>query len=195
MQNEINHANNLKASRAASFKNSLANAKKKAKAVANAVALTTYINPFMDWLFGIALAAAILKDIFDLVNTALIAAFGSGLVLIVVFSSICSFVIAAVIFLTGSSENAKTAKGLAQGMAGKMLKKLATLAGATVVEMVPGVGLLPIESLTVLIIFWMTLKDRQKAAQAEAEEKKTQASDSTASMNPAFTTTISTRVA
>ncbi|MDP1619833.1 MAG: hypothetical protein Q8L11_02765 [Candidatus Moranbacteria bacterium] len=161
-----NHANNLKMARIGSLKNSAQNIRKNVKAAVNVVSLTAYLEPFTDWLFGIALILAIIKDIFDLVNNALIAAFGIGIPLIVVFTAIVSLAIGFIMLLTGSSGKRKTAKKIAQGL----LKRFLLLVGASAIEAVPAISLLPLESLVVIIIFWLTLVERKKNAEAQKEQ-------------------------
>ncbi|PIP26954.1 MAG: hypothetical protein COX30_04530 [Candidatus Moranbacteria bacterium CG23_combo_of_CG06-09_8_20_14_all_39_10] len=160
MPDEQQHAENLNAARKGSFKNSAANAKKNIKAAANFSSLIAQLDPFMDWLFGIALIFAIIKDILDLINTALITAGGVGWVLIVVFTFIVSLIIAFTLLLTGSSGK----RGLA--------KKIALLISASLVESLPAIGLLPIESIIVIILFWLTLKERKAAAQEKAQQEQ-----------------------
>lgn len=160
-----NHADNLKAARSASFRNSVRNTRKNIKAAANVVSLMGYIEPFTDWLFGIALILAIIKDIFDIVNNALIAAFGIGIPLIVVFTAIVSLAIGAIMLLTGSSGKRRTAKKITRGIT----KRIILLLSASSVEAVPAISLVPLESLIVVVIFWMTLVERKKNAQAQEQ--------------------------
>lgn len=162
---EQQHADNLNASRADSLKNSAGNARKNiqtAKNAANVASLMQYIDPFMDWLFGIALAFAILKDILDILNTALIAAGGVGWFLIMLFTGACSLAIFFIMLITGASGKTGMAKGIA--------KRIVALLVATGAEMIPGIGLLPMESIVVIIILWMTLAERKTAAQGEGSK-------------------------
>jgi preprotein translocase subunit YajC len=123
-----------------------------------ALALMAYINPFIDWLFGIALILAILKDILDFVGIGSLPGIGTVVTLTV------SAIIGAVMFIAGSSAQSKRAKSY---------RKLLTLAAGTTVEMVFGVDFLPIETIMVIFIFQWTLEDRQAAAK-EAEEARQQ---------------------
>ncbi|KKR21834.1 MAG: hypothetical protein UT50_C0003G0015 [Candidatus Moranbacteria bacterium GW2011_GWA2_39_41] len=186
MSDEQRHSNNLKSAQAGSFKNSASKVRNNLKAATNAISLMTYIDPFMDWLFAIALIFAIIKDILDLVNTALIAAGGIGAVLIFILTTICSLVIGFVILLTGSSGKTKLAKTIA--------KKVALLVGATLVEYIPGIDILPIESLVVIIIVWMTLTERKEAAEEE-KAKATADRQKKSAQNPQFTTRTEQQVA
>lgn len=165
MADQQAHANNLKSSRADTLKNSARQAKKTAKEALNVASVMAQFNPLMDWLFAIAFIAALLKDILDIVNTVLIAAGGIGAVLIFIFTLMASAVIGFIMILTGSSGKTKMAKTIAK----RITKRIAILAGATLVELIPGVDLLPIESLVVVVIFWMTLDERKLNAEKERE--------------------------
>ncbi len=163
MPDEQQHAENLNAARKGSFKNSAANAKKNIKAAANFISLSSQIDPFMDWLFGIALIFAIIKDILDLINNALIAAGGVGEILIIIFTALISLIILFVLFLTGSSGK----KGLA--------KKIVLMIVTGLAETLPAIDLLPMESILVIILFWLTLVERKAVAQEKAQREQNQA--------------------
>jgi hydrogenase-4 membrane subunit HyfE len=183
-----NHSSNLKAAQASSLKNSAKNLKKSVKAVANVVSLMTYINPFMDWLFGIALIFAIIKDIMDIIDTALVPVGGVGAALIFITTFVCSMIIGFVMILTGSSSKKKAAKEQAKGLLknSKWLVKLLLLLGVSLVEMIPAIDLLPTESIAVILIVIMTLKERRATAEAEKEEMTEQPRKT--EQNPQFTT-------
>lgn len=163
---------------ATSRRDRLRNARKKIQSAGQTVALLAYVNPFIDWLFGVALAVAILKDILDLIDNALIAAGGAGLVLIFIFSTLASLLIGFVIFLTGSSSKTTAAREKVKSLKSKLFnrttRKILVLLGVTLIEFIPAVDLLPLESLTVLLTFWMTLKERREDALAAAEERREQ---------------------
>ena len=164
-------ANKLKTARrvASSAVNTAQAVKEGAKAAFDLAKLAAYIDPFMDWLYGIALIFAIIKDVLDLPDEALIAAYGAGEILIIITTLICSIAIFFIMLLAGSSGKGKVVKGL--------LKKFGVLAGATIVEMIPAIDSLPIESISVIAIFIMTLIERKTAADGEkanaGSEKKT----------------------
>jgi len=167
MSDAQQHASNLNAARSmGNLKNTTQNVQKNVKAAMNIGSLMTYIDPFMDWLFGIALIFAIIKDVLDLVGTALDVAGGVGEVLIIIFTTICSLAIGFIMFLTGSSGKTKVAKTIA--------KKIMLLIVATLVEYIPGVDVLPIESIVVVVIVWMTLTERKTAAEASRENSQGQ---------------------
>jgi len=159
-------ADKLKTARrvAAAAENPAMAAKEGVKAAFNLAKLTAYIDPFMDWLFGIALIFAFIKDVLDIPDDALVAAGGVGEILIIITTTVCSMAIAAIMFITGSSGKTKMARA--------MIKKVLLLITATIIECIPAIDVLPIESLVVAIVFWMTLVDRKVAAQQEKKEQK-----------------------
>jgi len=170
MSDQQQHAENLQASRASSDRDSAKNAKKKITSAINNISLLGYIDPFMDWLFGIALIFAILKDILDLINNFLITAGGVGWLLIMIFTSFCTIIIGLIMLLTGSSNKRTAAEKKAKGISKKIWKRILLLLGFSLVEILPVIDLLPMESIVVLVIFWMTLKERRANAQGEKEE-------------------------
>lgn len=161
-EQQQNHASNLKAAQASSLKNSARSARKQFKSATNTASLMAHINPFMDWLFGIAIIFAIIKDILDLASTALIAIGGVGVALLFITTTICFLFIFFIMLLTGSSSKNKAMKGLA--------KRFGTLALTTLVEFIPGIDVLPLETIGVVTIFWMTLTERKIAAEKERLE-------------------------
>lgn len=172
MASQQDHANNLKTSRTGTFKNSVQKTKKRARVVMNGASLMIHLNPFRDWLFAIAFMAALLKDILDIVNTALIAAGGLGAALIFIFTVMASLVIIITIYLTGSYSKTKKARSSAEKFkitASPLLKKLLLLAGMTMVEIIPIVDLFPLETVTVYFIVKMTLVERKLNAEKAAE--------------------------
>jgi len=162
MPEQQQHASNLRAAQASSLKNSAQTIQKNAKAAMNVASLATYIDPFMDWLFGISLLFAVIKDILDLIDTALYAA--GGEILIIITTLLCSIIIGFVMLLTGSSGKNKLTR--------TVTKRILLLLGTTIVEMLPGIDILPLESLVVIIIIWMTLTER-KAGTEKSKPTKT----------------------
>lgn len=123
----------------------------------NPVSLLKQLNPFIDWLFGIALALAILKDILDIVNTALIVAGGIGELLIIIFTFFISVIIFLILVITGSQKNVKLAKSI--------IKKFLLIVATAMAEMIPAIGMLPMETILVVVVFLITLQERKKGAQ------------------------------
>lgn len=157
---EQTHADNLKKSRLGSLKNSAKNAKKNIKDAVNVLSLMAYFNPFMDWLFGIALALAILKDILDFTGIGSLPGIGTVITLAV------SFTIAGIMFLTGSASKIKISK---QG------KKFIVLIGGTFIELIFGIDFVPIETFMVIYIFYLTLRSRRESAQENKQASPQQA--------------------
>lgn len=116
-----------------------------------AFSLLKQVNLLGDMPFVAALGAAILKDILDLAfNIFLIGA---------LFSILCSIFIFMMIYLAGAGGKRNEAGGL-------MRKGLAIVAGG-LTDAFPGLGFLPIETLTVGIIYAMVLAERRAAENEE----------------------------
>jgi hypothetical protein len=158
------HAANLNSARKGSLKNSAKKAKKAITGTVNFFSLLGYINPFIDWLFGIALILAILKDILDIVNNALIAAGGVGEILIIIFTFFISVFIFLVMIITGSVGKTK--------MARNTIKKILAIIGIAIAEAIPAIDLLPMETILVVTTFWMTLRERKKGAQENDQARQ-----------------------
>lgn len=144
IEQELERAEQLKALRR-SFPSSQPKIKK-----AKQASLLAYIDPFLDWLFGIALAMAILKDILDLIGVGSLPGIGTVVTLIV------SGTIGFIMLITGSSGK--------RGVARSFLKRYGTLVAGTFVELLFGVDFFPIETAMVIIIYVMTLKERRKSS-------------------------------
>ena len=126
---------------------------KAAKSVAGSLSLSRYINPFMDWLFGIALALAILKDILDFVGIGSFPAIGT------VVTFIVSATIGFIMILTGSFSTARWAR------------RAVILLGGTLVEFVFGIDFLPVETAIVILVFKSTLEGRRLKQQERATKE------------------------
>lgn len=161
IEQNIEHANKLKELRKDMGKSPL----KKARYVAGKVALMKYFNPYMDWLYGIALSAALLKDIVDLVGIGSLPAIGT------VITLMASITIFAVMFITGNFFKKRWAK------------KIGVVFMGTAVEIIFGLNFLPVETAIVIIVFYLALDDRRKEAEA-AEKKKAQAASQHAHYSP-----------
>jgi hypothetical protein len=123
--------------------------KDKARFVAKKVSLLNQLNPYLDWLYGIALSAAMLKDILDLV------VIGSLPVIGTVITLMATITIWAVMIITGSAFKAFRKR--------RLIKRYGLLAVGTLVEMVFGIDFLPIETCMVVYIFVSVLQDRRDA--------------------------------
>ncbi|MFA6973951.1 MAG: hypothetical protein WC238_04430 [Parcubacteria group bacterium] len=152
---EQTHSENLKKQQ---HGHRLKNHLNKARDVGQKLALFSYVNPFMDWLFGIAIILAILKDILDFVGVGSLPGIGTVITLIVSLS------IAFVMLLTGSASKIKISK---------TGRKFMVLIGGTIVEMIFGIDFAPIETTMAVYIFYSTLKSRQEAAQEDSLKQGT----------------------
>lgn len=115
------------------------------------------ISFFKDIPFFFAIAFAILKDIIDSVLNLTV-------VLAVVASVCCSFFIFFMLLLAGASEKRKQARGIV-----KSIIKPLIIAFGGIADSIPGIGFLPIESITAIVIYILVLFER---ASAEAEQKQ-----------------------
>lgn len=122
----------------------------------NNLSLMKHLNPMLDWMFGIALIIALLKDILDFVGI------GSLPVIGTVVTFCVSVSIGLIMFIAGSSGK----KGIAKGS----LKRFGVLGGGTFVEMFFGINSLPIETIVVIMVFYMTLRDRAQSEQSTKEQ-------------------------
>jgi len=129
----------------------------KIKDTFDAVSLMKYFDPFMDWLFGIALCFALFKDVSDFVGIGSLPVIGT----LVTFA--VSFIIGMIMFITGSGGKRGNAKRIVKSLA----KRYGTLAAGTGVEMFFGLNFFPIETAIVVIVFYLTLKERMLAAKEE----------------------------
>jgi hypothetical protein len=123
----------------------------------SAVSLIKYFDPFMDWLFGIALCLALFKDISDFVGLGSLPVIGT----LVTFG--VSFIIGMIMFITGSGGKVKSTKRIIKSLA----KRYGTLVAGTGVEMFFGLNFFPIETLVVAVVFYLTLRERMLADKEE----------------------------
>jgi hypothetical protein len=121
------------------------------------ISLGKYMNPFIDWLYGIALILAIFKDVSDLVGL------GSLPVIGTLVTAGVSSVIWFIMLITWSG-------------AKKKLARYSALILGTTIEMFFGLNFFPIETFVVVFVFYLTLKGRRLADMekqlAEAEAKR-----------------------
>lgn len=146
----IRHAERLREIR----KNLPTSPVKAARSVAGKLSLMKYFNPFIDWLYAVALSIALLKDILDLVGIGSLPAIGT------VVTLMASLTIWFIMIITGSAFKASRGRVLA--------KRYAVLLGTTIVEFVFGIDFLPIETFMVIYVFYSTLEDRGRAEQKAA---------------------------
>lgn len=115
------------------------------------------ISFFKDIPFFCAIGAAILKDIVDSVLNLTV-------VFAVVASVCCSFFIFFMLLLAGASEKKEQARGII-----KLILKPLIIALGGAADSIPGIGFLPIESITAILIYILVLFER---AGEEAEQKQ-----------------------
>jgi len=101
--------------------------------------------------FFCAFGFAILKDILDIV----FALTGVLIILSMLLSILCSIFIFMMLLLTGSSGKQGVAKGLA--------KKGLSIIGGGLIDLIPGLSILPAATITVGIVYFMTLSERASA--------------------------------
>ena len=95
-----------------------------------------------------AIGAAMLKDLLDIINEVTIILW----ILNVLFSILCSIFIFMMLMLAGSNGKRKNARGL--------IKKGLTIAGGGVLDSLPAVDMLPVETATVITVYLMVLFER-----------------------------------
>jgi hypothetical protein len=134
----------------------LRDAKNLASAVTpwGALALMTQIS-IGDWMYFLALLAAILKDILDLIEFA-----GITYVIVIVITFLVSIFIGMMMLLGSFSHG----QGRRQQ---KIIRSWLMLMTGTTAEMIFGINILPIETITVLIIWGFVLVARKEARQKQ----------------------------
>ncbi|MBU2028417.1 hypothetical protein KJ761_00820 [Patescibacteria group bacterium] len=125
----------------------------KIKDTFDAISLMKYFDPFMDWMYGIALCFALFKDISDFVGLGSLPVIGT----LVTFA--VSFIIGMIMFITGSRGKMGNAKRIVKSLA----KRYGTLVAGTGVEMFFGLNFFPIETAMVAVVFYLTLQERMLA--------------------------------
>ena len=120
------------------------------------LALLSKIN-LSDWPYALALVAAIFKDIMDFME-----ATGFGYAIVLVLTFMCSIWIAMMMLLASGGKGRQDQK---------IIRSWLILLSGTTAELIFGIDVLPIETLTVLIIFALALLAKQQAAKAEKAKK------------------------
>jgi hypothetical protein len=119
--------------------------------------LGIYIDPFLDWTYGIALTAALFKDISDLTGLGSLPIIGT-LITIIVW-----FVIWFIMFITRA--------GMKRMMVKFIVRKLGVLFGGTFIEFIPILNFFPTETLIVVVVFYLLLRERKEADLQDALEE------------------------
>lgn len=126
------------------------------------------MKPFSDWMYGIALLAAVSKDILDIIS-----ATGIGYILVLI-TTLCVSILIAFMMLLGSFSSGY---GRSQQ---KIIRSWLILGGGTTIELIFGVNFLPIETTTVVIIYALMLSARKQAKIQPKSENETLEEDSSA---------------
>lgn len=124
-----------------------------------ALALAFQIN-LGDWMYFLALIAAVLKDILDLIE------FAGITYIVVIVVTFCISIFIGMMMILGSVMNGQ---GRVQQ---KIIRSWLTLLAGTTVEMLFGINILPIETMTVLIIWGFALSARRTASKSKKREEK-----------------------
>ncbi len=121
------------------------------------ISLLMQANLASDWMYGLALMAAVFKDLLDLFEVT-----GFWYATVILMTLLTSIFIALMMIL-GNAVN-KSGGRKSQ----KMIKSWLILLFGTTVEMIFGIDFLPIETLTVLIIYALLLSHRRSIKKIKA---------------------------
>ncbi len=113
------------------------------------IGLLMKINLASDWMYGLALIAAMFKDLLDLFEVT-----GVWYAIVILMTFLTSIFIALMMILGNSFNGGGGRKSQ------KMIKSWLVLLAGTGMEMVFGLDVLPIETLSVLIIYTLLLAHR-----------------------------------
>ncbi len=119
-----------------------------------ALSVLSQFNIFMDWVYAAALVAAILKDILDFSE-----ATGVGYIFVIITTFMCSIFIAMMMLLGDSMGGTKERNST------KSIRNWLILLAGTTTEFIFGLDMLPIETLTVIIIYFFVLAARKEMAE------------------------------
>ncbi len=144
------HKERLNASRRISGANPK-NAVKAVKDIASAASLWKYVNPITDMPIAVAFCGALLKDLLDMVTF-------ETVILPMILGALCTILILMMLFLAGAGGKRKGAN--------KIILRILLIIGGGVVDAVPGIDFLPVETATVATVYYTMLVERRDAAQA-----------------------------
>lgn len=132
------------------IKNTLNTAKNIAETASptGALSLLRQVDFIGDMPYAAALGAALVKDLLDFVVA-------ETVILSILFSMLCSIFIFMMMLLVGSNGKKKGATSL--------LKKIGVLGVGGIADSIPGIDFFPIETLTVAIIYFLTLVERKNS--------------------------------
>lgn len=122
-------------------------------------------NIISDWMYGLALFAAILKDILDLIE------FAGFTYIIVVVATLCISIFIGFMMILGGILGGEAPKNSFSNTRAerKIIRSWLVLLGGTTAELVFGINIIPIETLTVLIVYTFALQDRKQAQEDNKE--------------------------
>ncbi|NTU67233.1 MAG: hypothetical protein HGB08_04935 [Candidatus Moranbacteria bacterium] len=166
---ETEKSSRLEAARAGSHIRSTSNTLKNAKP---SFKLLFYLQ-VLDLFFLVAFAAALLKDLLDLIGIGSLPAIGT------VVTLMASTSIFAALFITGSTSKRKTLKGIWKSA----WKKYGVVGATTIVEMLFGLNFIPFETFAVIIAFYLTLVERKNTAESQSESQTTVRASNVSSIN------------
>jgi hypothetical protein len=123
-------------------------------------------NIISDWMYGLALMAALFKDLLDFVEVV------GFLYVIVIISTFLVSIFIGFMMLLGSFYNFSEGSKRIDNTQRKIIRSWLVLMGGTTAEMLFGVNILPIETLTVLILYGFVLSARKQAREQERKEQE-----------------------
>lgn len=112
------------------------------------MSLIKYVDFIGDMPYVAAMGVAMLKDLVDLGTF-------ETVILPILFSMLCSIFIFMMMLMVGSGGKRKSATAI--------FKKIGFLLGGGVADAIPGLGFFPIETMTVILIYALTLVERKNA--------------------------------
>lgn len=126
-----------------------------------AFSLISQMNIFTDWLYALAMAAALVKDVLDYIGIGSLPAIGTIVTICV------SLFIGLIMLLAGSGGKRKLVKG--------NIKRFIVLIFGTGVEaFFFGLNFFPIETATVIVIYLLVLAERKQMAKEEKQSEAMQ---------------------
>lgn len=143
-------------------KNTINDAKNLAKSATpwGALKLLAKANPITDWMYGLAFVAAIFKDFLDFVEIT------GFLYIIVIISTFLVSIFIAMMMLLGSFTTGHGRRDQ------KIIRSWLILMGGTTAELLFGVNILPIETVTVALIYMFALSARAQEQEKSASLSK-----------------------
>jgi len=135
------------------------------------ISLIAGANPISDWMYGLAMMAALLKDFLNPLEVT-----GILYILIIVLTFCTSIFIFFMLLLGSFSESGGGRSARRRGKkSAAMMKRGLVLMGGTIVDLLPGINFIPWEFITVLIIYAMVLMARKQAKEEEKQEQYAEA--------------------